>query len=895
MIEEMPPLRSLGYVDPGWEHGIAQDERKKKVKCNYCGKVVSGGIYRLKQHLARVSREVRHCYRAPEEVYLKMRENLEGFHSTNKPMLTGHEDGAYSNSCSHDVMNKTMRKAGFKRKGHGAISNQSLVMNCSPLSSQGYVDPGWEYGVAQDERKKKVKCNYCGKVVSGGINRFKQHLARIPGEVAPCKNAPDDVYLKMKENMKWHRSGKRPQRPDGLETPVLYGNSSNETEADEQDDDGADSTRQEKLIIGDKRLGKGVKKDFSGRISSESGSDLHLTKLRSVSDVMKTSMNSKYRQSRVPSSRKNRKEVIAAICEFFYYAGVPLHTADSVYFQKMFDLVGQYGGGLVAPSSRHISGRFLQEEVGSIKNNLLEYRASWMLTGCSIMADSWKDKQGQTRINFLVSCPQGVHFISTVDATDVIDNATNLFMLLDKVVDEVGEENVVQVVTQNTPCYEIAGKMLEEKRRNLFWTPCAIYCIDKMLEELIEIKVVAECIEKGQRITRFIYNRLWLLKLMKKEFTGGQDLLRPAITRSVASFAALQKLIAQRSGLKRLFSSNKWLSSRFSKSDEGKEVEKIVLSDAFWKKMRFIWRTVEPIVLVLKKAESTGSSAMPYIYNDIHRAKHAIKSINGNDVRKYGPFWIDNHSSSMCHHPLYLAAYFLNPAYRYRADYIMNPEMMRGLNECIIRLEPDGGKRISASMQVADFMSAKADFGTELAINTRSELDPAAWWQQHGMNCLELQWIAVRILSQTCSSFGSEHNWSSFDQISSVKVNRVAQRKAEDLAYAHNNLRLSEQERWNFNGSTALDTVPMDGLLDDWLLETENQPLEDDEELLDSEDEYEYGMIEYDDCRTDAQRGSLEMVTLADVEPLALDADGISDAAPDDDNELEFLDEVASD
>ncbi|GAB2217873.1 hypothetical protein Droror1_Dr00001086 [Drosera rotundifolia] len=67
------------------------------------------------------------------------------------------------------------------------------------------------------------------------------------------------------------------------------------------------------------------------------------------------------------------------------------------------------------------------------------------------------------------------------------------------------------------------------------------------------------------------------------------------------------------------------------------------------------------------------------------------------------------------------------------------------------------------------------------------------------------------------------------------------------------------------------------------------------EELLDSEDEYEYNLIEYDDCRTDAQRGALEMVTLADVEPLALDADGISHAASDDDDELEFLDEVVSD
>ena len=75
---------------------------------------------------------------------------------------------------------------------------------------------------------------------------------------------------------------------------------------------------------------------------------------------------------------------------------------------------------------------------------------------------------------------------------------------------------------------------------------------------------------------------------------------------------------------------------------------------------------------------------------------------------------------------------------------------IRGLNECIARLEPDNARRISActqvvifilnvllsqviglyslilwlNVQIADYNSAKADFGTELAISTRTELDP---------------------------------------------------------------------------------------------------------------------------------------------------------------------------
>lgn len=72
------------------------------------------------------------------------------------------------------------------------------------------------------------------------------------------------------------------------------------------------------------------------------------------------------------------------------------------------------------------------------------------------MADCWKDVQSGKLINFVVSCPRGVYFVSSVDATDMIEDALNLFKLLDNVVVEIVEENVLQVIN---------------------WTPCAVHCI----------------------------------------------------------------------------------------------------------------------------------------------------------------------------------------------------------------------------------------------------------------------------------------------------------------------------------------------------------------------------------------------------------------------------------
>lgn len=69
----------------------------------------------------------------------------------------------------------------------------------------------------------------------------------------------------------------------------------------------------------------------------------------------------------------------------------------------------------------------------------------------------------------------------------MVKDATMLFKLLDEMVEEVGEKNVIQVVTDNASNYVKAGKLLEAKRPHLFWTPCAAHCIDLMLEDIGKI------------------------------------------------------------------------------------------------------------------------------------------------------------------------------------------------------------------------------------------------------------------------------------------------------------------------------------------------------------------------------------------------------------------------
>jgi len=127
--------------------------------------------------------------------------------------------------------------------------------------------------------------------------------------------------------------------------------------------------------------------------------------------------------------------------------------------------------------------------------------------------------------------------------------------MLEKIVEEVEEENVVQVVTDNAANYKLAGEMLMTKKPTIFWTPCAAHCIDLMLEDFEKkFEVHKITISKGKKITTFIYGRSMLISMWKK-FNNGRDLIRPGATRFATSYLTLRCLHELKGPLMTMFSS----------------------------------------------------------------------------------------------------------------------------------------------------------------------------------------------------------------------------------------------------------------------------------------------------------------------------------------------------
>ena len=88
----------------------------------------------------------------------------------------------------------------------------------------------------------------------------------------------------------------------------------------------------------------------------------------------------------------------------------------------------------------------------------------WKEYGRSIMSDGWTDGKGRVLVNFLVNSPKRTFFLKSIDVSDSVKNGELMFNYIDEVVKEVGEENVIQIITESALNMKNAGKKANGKK-----------------------------------------------------------------------------------------------------------------------------------------------------------------------------------------------------------------------------------------------------------------------------------------------------------------------------------------------------------------------------------------------------------------------------------------------
>uniref|UniRef100_A0A803N0I5 Uncharacterized protein n=1 Tax=Chenopodium quinoa TaxID=63459 RepID=A0A803N0I5_CHEQI len=333
-----------------------------------------------------------------------------------------------------------------------------------------------------------------------------------------------------------------------------------------------------------------------------------------------------------------------------------------------------------------------------------------------------------------------------------------------KIIEEIGDEKVVQIVTDNAANYKAAGGKIEERFPHIFWTPCAVHCVNLAIKAICEpneksshyeeCKWIKDLVSQVNEINVFITNH----GLSKTIFDQYSDvkLLKVAETRFASNIVMAMRLRRVKEALEKMVMDVDWKNFKVTGKSatviQARDIKDLIVSDGWWDKVDYFLSFTEPLMKFLRVADM-DSNVLP----------EGWLQASSNGVRRVAP----------------------------------NEDEEVSINRdlCFRRLFPNPDDLKKVYKEYGAFACGLDYFGQIHVMNARNEEEPLSWWANYGASTPLLQGLALKLLSQPASSSCCERNWSTYGTIQTTKRNRLTSSRLEDLVYVHMNLRLLARKK----------------------------------------------------------------------------------------------------
>ncbi|XP_070045907.1 uncharacterized protein [Nicotiana tomentosiformis] len=271
---------------------------------------------------------------------------------------------------------------------------------------------------------------------------------------------------------------------------------------------------------------------------------------------------------------------------------------------------------------------------------------------------------------------------------------------------------------------------------------------------------------------------------------------------------------------------DEWKNYKGDKVIEAKarEIKSLVMDDEWWDTIEYLLRCTEPIVSTLRSAD-LDCPKLHLIYDMwdtmIEKVKVIVFKHEGKDL-------ITGQSNvfatiqgilvarwNKSNTPLHCMAHSLVPKYYHESwlkgesnglrRFALNEDIEISQNrlKCFQRYFKNPNDLKKASLEHGAFCCGNGYFGEPHVIDVMGYEEPLSWWANHGVNAPLLQSLAYKLLSQLASSSCCERNWSTFSLIHSIKRNKLATSRAEDLVFIHYNLRLLSRRKEKYTNGPS--------------------------------------------------------------------------------------------
>ncbi|KAM0901827.1 hypothetical protein ACQ4PT_019729 [Festuca glaucescens] len=385
--------------------------------------------------------------------------------------------------------------------------------------------------------------------IHGGIARFKRHLAGagIKGKnnSHKCKKVNEAVSKEMLDYMRAYADKHNVTAEDGKVDggAAAAADDSSEDDAAVTQSSRTPSKRKAESVPSEPTPQK-VTRTIVGMLRK---SPKEVIELMHSKDPSQAALNA----GCFKRTSEDKDRVDQHWADFFYANAIPFNVTRSRAFEIALESTGQYGPGYIPPTVHSLRLPLLAKAKTKTTQLRDKHELAWKEYGCTLMSDGWIDGRSRHLVNFLVNSPAGTYFIDSVNISSVVADKELLVDLMEKRINDIGRQYVVQICTDNGANYKAAGRVLMDRIPTLWWTPCAAHCLNLMLGSICKIKQFAKCITNGKRVTTFIYRHIKILDEMRVK-TNNADLVRAGATRFATNFLNLASLHKHKQALKEL-------------------------------------------------------------------------------------------------------------------------------------------------------------------------------------------------------------------------------------------------------------------------------------------------------------------------------------------------------
>ncbi|XP_057502746.1 uncharacterized protein LOC130786472 [Actinidia eriantha] len=176
------------------------------------------------------------------------------------------------------------------------------------------------------------------------------------------------------------------------------------------------------------------------------------------------------------------------------------------------------------------------------------------------------DRKRRPLINVMAASSGRAMFLKSIDASGNVKDAEYVASLFIQVIKDLGEANVVHIVTDNASNYKAVERSIEGKYPHIFWTPCVVHSLNLALKSICEpgekslqyaqCMWVSDLVKQVIDIRNFILNHGMANHIFNRY--SSLKLLSVAETRFASSFIMAKVLWEVKLSLEKMVMDSNW-------------------------------------------------------------------------------------------------------------------------------------------------------------------------------------------------------------------------------------------------------------------------------------------------------------------------------------------------